>query len=116
MRHQQKIKKFSRKTGERKSFMKGLARNLIIKGEITTTETRAKAVKSEVEKFVTLAKKQNLASLRLLIARVSKEPAHKLYYEVAPKYAERKGGYIRITKISAPRLGDATKMARVEFV
>lgn len=116
MRHQKKGTKFRRKTGQRAAFMKSLSRNLILKEKMVTTETRAKAIKPEVEKLITLAKKQNLASLRLLISRTAKEPAMKLYYDIAPRYTERKGGYLRITKISGARVNDATQMAQIEFV
>jgi len=63
-----------------------------------------------------LAKKQNLASLRLLIARISKKPALKLYYDIAPKYADRKGGYVRIIKLGKRRVGDRSEINLVEFV
>ncbi len=116
MRHMIKGKKFGRKTGQRTAFLKSLASNLILKEKIKTTETRAKVLKSNVEKMVTLAKKQNIASLRLLTARVSKKPAMKLFYDIAPRYQERKGGYLRVTKISGYRQGDAATMAYVEFV
>jgi large subunit ribosomal protein L17 len=116
MRHLKKGRKFGRKTGQRKAFVKSLASNLILKEKIRTTEARAKTLKSEVEKMVTLAKKENVASLRLLIARVSKKPAMKLYYDIAPRYKERAGGYLRVTKISAQRQNDAARMAYIEFV
>ena len=116
MRHLKKGRKFGRKTGQRKAFIKSLASNLILKEKITTTEARAKEIRMVVEKMVTLAKKQNLASLRLISSRLAKKPALKLFYDIAPKYAEKKGGYMRITKISQRRKGDASKMAQVEFV
>lgn len=116
MRHQKRGKKFSRKKGQRKAFLKSLASNLILKEKITTTETRAKEIKSFVEKLVTLAKKQNVASLRLISSRISKKPALKLFYDIAPKYMDRKGGYLRVLKLSKKRIGDATQMAIVEFI
>ncbi len=116
MRHQKQGKKFGRKKGQREAFVKGLISNLILKEKIQTTETRAKTVKRETEKVVTLAKKQNVASLRLLLSRLPKKSAEKAYYELAPRYAERKGGYIRITKMTAKRVGDRAQTAQVEFV
>jgi large subunit ribosomal protein L17 len=116
MRHQQKNRKFGREKGQRNAFFKSLVSNLILKGKIETTEARAKTLRSRAEKLVTLAKKQNLASLRILVSRISKKPALKLYHDIAPKYAERKGGYLRIVKLGKKRLGDASKVSRIEFV
>lgn len=93
-----------------------MASNLILKGKISTTEARAKEMKSFVEKLITLAKKQNLASLRLLISRLNKKPAQKLFYEIAPKYKDGRGGYVRVIKSAARRKNDAAKMAIIEFV
>ncbi len=83
---------------------------------MTTTEAKAKYVKSYVEKMITLGKKQNLAALRLLISRIPKGAAEKIYYELAPKYKGRKGGYLRITKSAGKRKRDGGDMAIVEFV
>ena len=116
MRHQKEGRKFHRKTGQRRAFLKSLLSNLILKGKIETTEARAKEIKQRVEKLVTVAKKQNIASLRILISRVSKKPAFKLYYDIAPKYADRKGGYVRIVKLGKRRVGDASTINLVEFV
>jgi large subunit ribosomal protein L17 len=116
MRHQKENKKFGREKGQRAAFLKSLMSNLILKGKIETTETRAKETQRRVEKMVTLAKKQNLASMRILISRLSKKPALKLYHDIAPKYAERKGGYTRIIKLGKKRVGDASKLCVIEFV
>ena len=116
MRHLKKGRKFHRKKGQRKAFLKSLAGNLILKGKISTTEARAKEMKSFVEKLITLAKKQNLASLRLLISRLNKKPAQKLFYEIAPKYKDGRGGYVRVIKSATRRKNDAAKMAIIEFV
>mgnify|MGYP001619548329 CR=1 FL=1 len=116
MRHLNKGRKFHRKKGQRRAFLKGLAGNLILKEKITTTEMRGKELKSFVEKLVTLAKKQNLASLRLLISRLNKKSAQKLFYEIAPRYQNRRGGYLRVIKSGLRRQNDAARMAVVEFV
>jgi large subunit ribosomal protein L17 len=116
MRHLKKGRKFHRLRGKRKAFMKGLVQNLIIKEKIQTTETRAKAIRGPAEKMVTLAKKQNLASLRLLLSRLPKKAAMKLYYEVAPRYKERGGGYLRIQKLATRRKRDGAREAIIEFV
>lgn len=110
------MRKFGRKRGPRKSFLKILARNLIIKGKIETTEARAKELKSFVEKFVTIAKKQQFSNLRILLSRLPKDAANKLFYELAPKYKERKGGYLRIIKTAALRKRDGVKLAIIEFI
>ena len=83
---------------------------------IETTEARAKEVRPQVEKLVTLAKKQNLASFRILLSRLPKQSAEKLYYEIAPRYQERRGGYLRILKTAVRRKRDAAKKAVIEFV
>jgi large subunit ribosomal protein L17 len=117
MRHLKKGKKFHRLRGDRISFMRNLANDLIRVGSIETTEARAKAIRPVVEKLVTSAKRQTLASRRLLISRVHDEKvAVKLYNDLAPRYAERAGGYLRITKLSVSRKRDGTRMARIEFV
>jgi len=87
-----------------------------MKEKITTTEARAKEIRPRLEKLVTIARKQNLASLRLLLARLPKKSAEKLYYEIGPRYSGRKGGYLRIAKGAAVRKRDAAKMAVIEFV
>lgn len=108
--------KFHRTKGQRHAFMKGLAHNLIMKGRIETTEMRAKAVRPVVERLVTIGKKQQLAALRLLLSRLPKISAEKLYHEVAPRYQERRGGYLRIMKLSRLRMRDGAKTAVIEFV
>lgn len=109
--------KFNRKKGARRSFLKSLIENLIMKEKIETTEARAKAIRPQLERLISLAKKGQLANFRVLISRLSdKRAASKLFYEIAPKYKERAGGYLRIVKLGRTRKRDAAKMARVEFV
>lgn len=117
MQHRKKNnRKFGRIRGRRKSFLQSLQRNLIIAERIKTTDARAREIKPQVEKLVTLAKKQNLASMRLLLARLPNDAALKLYYEIAPRYKERHGGYLRIIKSGGTRMRDAAPQAIVEFV
>jgi large subunit ribosomal protein L17 len=116
MRHLKAGKKFHRERGQRKALFKGLLNNLILKEKIETTEAKAKEIKPMAEKLVTLGKKQTLASLRLLMGRIPKKAAEKIYYELAPRYLKRKGGYARITKMAKTRKNDAAKMAIIEFV
>lgn len=116
MRHLKKGKKFGRKKGQRKAFLKSLANNLISHGRITTTEVRAKELKSFAERLITYGKRQNVAGLRILLKKLPKDSAYKLYHEVAPRYGSRHGGYTRITKIGKRRQKDGSKMAIIEFV
>lgn len=109
--------KFHKKTGPRKSFIKSLMHNLIMKGSMATTTDRARAARSAVERLVTLAKKQDVAHFRILLARLpNKISAEKLFYEIAPRYADRKGGYTRIVKQGVTRKRDGAGVALVEFV
>ncbi len=117
MRHLKKGKKFHRLRGPRISFMRNLSNDLIRAGSIETTEVRAKAIRPQVEKLVTFAKKQTLAARRVIISRVQNmKIADKLYHDLGPRYAERAGGYLRITKLAKSRKRDGTRMARIEFV
>jgi len=116
MNHQNKGRKFGRKRGQRKAFLKSLAVNLITHGRIETTEARAKEIRSLLERLITFGKKQDLAGLRLMISRIGKKPAEKVFYDIAPKYKERKGGYLRITKTSGFRCRDAAKKAIIELI
>lgn len=117
MRHKKEGKKFHRTTGQRRAFMRNLSADLIRSEKIETTEVRAKAIRQVVERLITIAKKQDLAHRRLLISRVgNKKVVDKLMNELAPRYAERKGGYLRITKLARRRKRDGTRVARIEFV
>jgi large subunit ribosomal protein L17 len=116
MNHSHKGRKFGRKTGDRRQFIKGLLNNLALRESIKTTEARAKEIRPLAEKLVTLAKKQDLSSLRLLLARLNKKAAMKLYYEIAPRYKERKGGYLRIVKLGTVRKRDGAAWTEIKFV
>jgi large subunit ribosomal protein L17 len=109
--------KFGRLRGARISFMRNLGNDLIRAVNIQTTETRAKAIRPRVERLVTFAKTPTVANRRLVSSRVGNEKiVKKLFEDYGPKYAERKGGYLRITKLAQSRKRDATPMARIEFV
>ena len=82
MRHLSKGRKFGRIKGRRNSFVAGLIHNFVMKEKIKTTEARAKEIRPKVEKLVTLAKKQNIASLRVLKSRLPELSANKLYYRL----------------------------------
>lgn len=110
------VRKFHRVTGRRRAFRQGIAANLIVRGKITTTVERAKEIRPIVERFMTQAKTGQTAKLRLLQAALPKRAATKLFYEIAPRYKNRTGGYLRITKQSSQRMRDGAQMATIEFV
>lgn len=116
MRHLNKGRKFGRERGQRKAFLRNLAGQLIQHERIVTTDARAKELRTKVERFVTYGKKQNLAGLRLLLRTLPKTSAYKVYHELAPRYAERRGGYTRIVKRARARTNDGARMAVIEFV
>lgn len=116
MKHLVKKKKFHRTRDKRKALIKNLMINLILKERIKTTTAKAKYIRSKIEKLVTLAKNQNLSSLRRLISKLSKKSAYKLFYEIAPRYKDRKGGYTRVVKLPFKRLKDGAELSIIEFV
>lgn len=117
MRHHNKVKKFGREKNQRVALMQSLARSLILLERIETTEAKAKALRPYVEKLVTKARVIDLAKHRQILAtlRNRKDATTKLIQEIAPKYKDRKGGYVRIIKLP-PRKTDSSKMALIEFV
>lgn len=109
-------RKLGRPTAHRKSMLRGLVTYLLENGQIETTLTRAKEVRSEAEKMITLAKTNTLASRRQALAYITKEDVvSKLFSEIAPKYADVNGGYTQIYKLG-PRRGDAAEMALIKLV
>ncbi len=102
--------------GQRKLFIQGLANNLILREKIETTNARAKEIRPVVEKYVTIAKKQQLAAFRTLLAKLPKKAAEKLYFDIALRYKERQGGYLRIVKEAKFRKRDGTPLSIIEFV
>ncbi len=117
MRHGKSGKKFHRVSGRRHSFLRNLSNDLLRAGRIETTEARAKALRPIVEKLVTLAKKQSLASRRLILSRLhNKQTTAKLFDEIAGRYTSRSGGYLRITKLAKSRKRDGSSLAIIEFV
>jgi large subunit ribosomal protein L17 len=117
MRHRKEGKKFNRLRGDRISFLRNLANDLIRSGKIETTEVRAKAIRPIVERLVTIAKKETLASRRLLLSRIQNERVvKKLIDQIVPKYKDRQGGYLRVTKLGVMRKRDAAPVATIEFI
>jgi large subunit ribosomal protein L17 len=115
MRHQRKTIKLGRKEGHRKSMLANLAVSLIEHNRIKTTLAKAKAVKPLAEKLVTIGKKNTLHARRTAKAVLRQDEAVvKLFAEIAPRAADRKGGYTRIIKLGQ-RLSDASEMCFIEW-
>jgi len=109
--------RFDRPTSQYKALMRSLARSLIIEERIGTTEAKAKAVRPFVERLVTYAKTNTLASRRLAITRLGDEVAvKKLFSTIGPRYEKRAGGYTRIVKRTKRGSNDARKLAYIAFV
>ena len=109
-------RKLGRATESRMAMLRAMVTYLFEKGKIETTVARAKEVRCMAEKMITLGKDNTLQSKRQVFAFITKEAVtKKLFDEIAPKYADRKGGYTRIMKIG-PRRGDAAEMAIIELV
>ncbi len=117
MRHKVKKKKFDRTKEQRLALYRSLARALIFEERIETTLQRAKAVKSFVEKLVTLGKRGDLASRRRALELLpDKEAIRKLFEDIAPRFEDRSGGYTRVIKLPDRRKGDGAEMAILEWV
>lgn len=109
-------RKLGKPTEARMAMLRQQVTDLLNNGRMETTVTRAKEIAPLAEKMITLGKKNTLATYRQSLAFITKEDvAKKLFEEIAPKYAERNGGYTRITRIG-PRRGDAAEMAVIELV
>jgi large subunit ribosomal protein L17 len=116
MRHAKTGKKLGRDSAHRKALYANLACSLIEHGRIRTTEAKAKAVKPYAEKMITLGRRGDLHARRQALSELrSQEVVHKLFADVAPRMADRPGGYSRIVKLG-PRQGDAAAMVYLELV
>ena len=109
-------RKLGRPTDQRIAMLRNLTTSLLENGRIETTVTRAKEIRSTTDKMITLGKTNTLHSRRQALSYITKEDVvKKLFDEIAPKYADRNGGYTRIVRIG-PRRGDAAEMAIIELV
>ena len=116
MRHHRSGKKLGRDSAHRKALYSNLTGSLIEHGRIKTTVAKAKAVKPIVEKMITLGRRGDLAARRQALAYLrSNDVVHMLFAEVAPRFADRPGGYTRIVRLG-PRAGDAAEMVYLELV
>jgi large subunit ribosomal protein L17 len=117
MRHNKQRHKLSRDSAHRKALLMNLSKEVIDHERIETTTAKAKAVKPEIERLITLAKRGDLHARRQALSALGQDKfmVYKLFEEIAPRYAERQGGYTRILKLG-PRKSDATEMALLELV
>ncbi len=116
MRHQKQGRKFNMAPDHRRAMLANLACALLEHEKIRTSEARAKEVRSLVERVITLGKRGDLAARRQAIALLhNKQITYKLFNDVAPRYAERLGGYTRIIKLG-PRAGDGAESVFIELV
>ena len=116
MRHQCRVPQLGRPADQRKAMLRGLTTQLIREGRVTTTKARAKALRDEAERMITLAKEGSLASRRRVLGYVyDKQLVHALFEKAPERYSDRTGGYTRITR-TVRRRGDNAEMAIIELV
>ena len=116
MRHQLRIPLLSKPADQRKALLRGLTTQLIREGRVTTTKARAKALRNEAEKMISLAKDGSLASRRRAIGYIyDKKLVHSLFEKAKERYVDRNGGYTRIVR-TVSRKGDNAQMAIIELV
>ncbi|MEM9771726.1 MAG: 50S ribosomal protein L17 [Cyanobacteria bacterium P01_D01_bin.73] len=116
MRHSRRVPKLGKPADQRKALLRALTTQLIRNGQLKTTKARAKAVRSEVERMITLAKDGTLAARRRAMGYMyDKDLVHALFAEAPGRYGDRQGGYTRILR-TVPRRGDNAEMAIIELV
>ena len=116
MRHQLRIPLLSKPADQRKALLRGLTTQLIKEGRVTTTKARAKALRNEAERMISLAKEGSLSSRRRAIGYIyDKKLVHSLFEKAKERYGDRKGGYTRIVR-TVSRKGDNAQMAIIELV
>ncbi|MEO8892793.1 MAG: 50S ribosomal protein L17 [Coleofasciculaceae cyanobacterium] len=116
MRHSCRVPLLGKPADQRKALMRALSTELIRHGRITTTKIRAKAVRSQVEKMITLAKDGSLSSRRQAMGYIyDKQLVHALFEGAKERYGDRNGGYTRVLR-TMPRRGDNAEMAIIELV
>ena len=116
MRHLRRVPQLGRPDDQRKAILRGLTTQLIREGRVTTTKARAKALRDEVERMISLAKEGSLSSRRRAIGYIyDKQLVHALFDKAQDRYGDRNGGYTRIVR-TVPRRGDNAQMAIIELV
>lgn len=117
MAYTKKARVFGRPSNQRRALMRSLARSLVMHERISTTEAKAKELRPFIERLVTYAKKNTLASRRLTQTRLGDtEAVKKLFTTIGPRYASRVGGYTRVVKRTERGFNDARKLAYIAFV
>lgn len=115
MRHRCRVPQLGRPADQRRALLRALTTELIRNGRITTTKARAKAVRSEAERIITLAKDGSLSARRAAIGYLyDKQLVHALFEQVGSRYGDRNGGYTRILR-TVRRRGDNAEMAIIEL-
>ncbi len=116
MRHQRRVPQLGRPADQRKAMLRGLTTQLLREGRVTTTTARAKALRDQAERMISLAKDGSLASRRRAIGYMyDKQLVHALFEKAQDRYGERNGGYTRIFR-TIPRRGDNAQMSIIELV
>ncbi len=116
MRHRKKGRKLGRKNGNRRALLMNLATQLVMHKRIKTTDAKAKELRSFIEPLITLAKKGDLHSRRMVIKKIPhKNIVNSIFKEIAPRYSDRPGGYTRIIKLGY-RDNDRAPVSVIEFV
>lgn len=115
MNHHKANRKFGRERKVRNGLMKSLALALVLEGKIKTTDAKARELRPMVEKLITTGRLGTVASRRNLVSQIGSIGADKIAKDISPKYADRKGGYTRITKLPA-RMSDGSLMEIVELI
>ena len=116
MRHNAKGRQLSRTATQRRAMLNNMAASLFNHGGVTTTEAKAKELRPFAEKLITLARRGDLHSRRLVERKIKdREITHKLFTEIGPRFAARPGGYTRILKLGH-RVGDGADVAKIELL
>jgi large subunit ribosomal protein L17 len=112
-----KARTFGRPSNQRRALLRSLARSLVFEERISTTEAKAKALRPFIERLVTYAKKNTLATRRFALSKLGdKDATKKLFDSIGPRYANRNGGYTRVVKRTKRGTNDARKLAYIAFV
>ena len=114
-RHGYRGRKFGRERDQRRALMRGLMISLVEHGTITTTLPKAKELRPQAEKMITVARQGSLAGRRRLIAKLNVDTANRLVDVIAPSL-KRDSGYLRVTRLDQRRVGDNAELATIEFV
>ena len=114
-RHGYRGRKFGRERDQRRALMRGLMISLVKHGTITTTLPKAKELRPQAEKMITVARQGSLAGRRRLIAKLNVDTANRLVDVIVPSL-KRDSGYLRVTRLDQRRVGDNTELATIEFV